>query len=375
MMSRTWWQVPATAAGVLVAALACSSDARAQGCMATRVSPPMFGASGEGRYLQSGQWEASLVGRHYSAKRHFYDSNVESFSPAPAVRRSVLDASLTRMFDARHSLSLSVPFSTGEFDRTPMAGIRPIYVGTIDKASGIGDIAVVGRRWMLDPATHGKGNYRLALGVKAPTGAYKKETERPFNGVPTRGEADIAIQPGDGGWGVVLGIEGFRHVGERTALFGEASYILNPRADNDHNNQMLGPGPYVPNTRSSVPDYYLVRSGISVSGPLGWKRGSAQIGLRLEGQPVRDILGSDAGFRRPGRSLAIEPGLAHSFGKASLYVSVPVTLYRGRPLSVDEEKRANQNAAASNPPGQKTNAVSAAFADVNVLVGFSFRLN
>jgi hypothetical protein len=48
-------------------------------------------------------------------------------------------------------------------------------------------------------------------------------------------------------------------------------------------------------------------------------------------------------------------------------------VYRGRPLSVDEERRAAQNAATSNPPGARTSAISAAFADVNVIVGFSAR--
>jgi hypothetical protein len=367
MMDRTLWRVSATAA-VALAALAGASDASAQGCMATRVSPPMFGASGEGRYLRSGQWESSLVGRSYSAKRHFYDQNVEWHDPAPKVQRTILDLSITRMLSDRDSLTLSVPYSTGEFDRTPMVGVAPVFAGTVDKASGIGDIALVARRWMLDPATHGNGNFRIGVGVKAPTGDYKKETDRMFAGQPNRGFADISVQPGDGGWGAVLGIEAYRHVGARTVLFGEGAYILNPRGDTDHNNQMLGPGPYVPNTRSSVPDYFLMRGGIVVSQPLGWKRGSAQLGLRLEGQPVRDILGSDAGFRRPGRTMAIEPGLAHSFGRASMYISAPLTVYRGRPLSVDEEKR-------SSAAGGGVSAISAAFADVNVIVGFSYRWN
>jgi hypothetical protein len=168
-------------------------------------------------------------------------------------------------------------------------------------------------------------------------------------------------------------VEAFRHVGQRTILFSEGAYILNPKGSNDHNNQMLGPGPYVPNTRTSVPDYFLFRGGLLVSGPLGVKGASTQIGFRLEGQPVRDILGNEDGFRRPGKTLAVEPGLAYGFGKAAIYASVPLTIYRGRPLSVDEEHRATENAAKSVPAGAKTNAVSAAFADVNVIVGVSVR--
>ena len=375
MTGRTLRRVSATAAGVMLAVVVGSPDARAQGCMATRVSPPMFGASSHGRYLGAGQWEASLVGRHYSAKRHFYDQNVEWHDPAPKVQRSIVDASVTRMLSSRYSLTLSVPYSDGTFDRTPMVTRAPVFEGTVDKASGIGDVALVLRRWMLDPATHKDRNLRVGVGVKAPTGDYTQETDRTFAGAPARGHADISVQPGDGGWGVVLGLEGFRSTGERSALFAEGAYIMNPRGFSSHNNQMLGAGPYVPNSHTSVPDYYLVRTGWLVGEPFGWKRGSLQLGFRLEGQPVRDVLGSNEGFRRPGHSLAVEPGLAHVFGRASVYVSAPLTLYRGRPLSVDEERRASRNAGASTPPGIRTSAVSAAFADVNVIVGFSFRMN
>ena len=38
-----------------------------------------------------------------------------------------------------------------------------------------------------------------------------------------------------------------------------------------------------------------------------------------------------------------------------------------------EEKRATEIASASTPRGQKTSAVSAAFADVNVIFGISYR--
>ncbi|HYP15861.1 MAG TPA: hypothetical protein VEQ65_01510, partial [Opitutus sp.] len=126
-------------------------------------------------------------------------------------------------------------------------------------------------------------------------------------------------------------------------------------------NQWGGPGPYVPNNVTTVPDYFLARVGVALGEPLEWKGGSVQLGLRLEGQPVSDLIGSDAGFRRPGFSLAVEPGLAYSFGKASVFLSVPITIHRHRWLSVDEKRVG------------RTSAVSAAFADYNVLTGISYR--
>jgi hypothetical protein len=369
MNDRTWWRLAATAS-LAMAALAGSPVVSAQGCMSTRVSPPMIGASGEARYLQDGQWEASFIMRTYRAEEHYYGRNIHYTDPAPKVGRTTYDVSVTRMVSPRNSLTFSVPYSDGFFDRSPIPGLE----GARDEASGIGDVALMFRRWARDPATHTTSNFRIGLGVKAPTGDYKQTTSRTIGGMDVSGEADVSIQPGDGGWGAILGLEMFHQSGERGVWFAEGTYILNPRGHNSHDNQQLGPGPYVEDHQTSIPDYYLVRAGYGVAEPWGWKYGSSQIGLRLEGQPVRDIIGDESGFRRPGYTLAVEPGVAYSIGtRSSIYLSVPLTIYRGRPLSVDEEVRATENQNTSTPPGLSTDPVSAAFADYNVLAGFTYR--
>ncbi len=340
---------------------------QAQGCMATRVSPPILGGQEGGPGLQPGGMEFSVSYRFYEAERHFYDSNDEIVpANAPRVERTVLDLSLTRMLSDRTSLTVSVPIQSGVFDRSPI----PPYGASADEASGIGDVAVTLRRWVFDPATHHKYNLRLGLGLKLPTGSDDVTTFRRYN-IAARGEpanyvtgygpADMAIQPGDGGFGLVLGAEGFYTLGAQATLYGELTYLVNPRGHNGVNNQWSGAGPYVPNNVTSVPDYFLARAGFTFSQPLGWKDGTALLGLRLEGQPVRDLVGSNAGFRRPGYSLAIEPGVAYSFEKVSLFLTVPVTVHRQRWKSVDEE-----NAG-------RVNAVSAAFADYNILAGVTYR--
>jgi hypothetical protein len=117
----------------------------------------------------------------------------------------------------------------------------------------------------------------------------------------------------------------------------------------------------VPDSVTTVPDYFLGRIGAAMGDPFGWRHGSAQLGLRIEGQPVHDLIGSDVGFRRPGYTLAVEPGVAYSFGKTSLFLSVPMTIYRMRWKSVDEIRAG------------RTSAVSAAFADYNILAGVTHR--
>lgn len=354
-------------AAALLSPLGLALPAFGQGCMATRVSPPILGGREDGLGLQKGQWEFSTTYRFYEAERHFYDDNKEVVpANAPRVVRNVLDFTLTYALSDRTTISAGLPLQSGRFDRSPI----PPYGASVDKAKGIGDLMVVARHWMFDPATHHKYNVRLGAGLKLPTGRYDAETWRRYNNAPRGapanyvegyGPADVAIQPGDGGVGILLTAESFYMIGEKASVYGELTYLLNPRGTNGTNNQWSGAGPYVPNTDTTVPDYFVGRAGFTFIDPLGWKRGSALLGLRIEGQPVHDVFGSDDGFRRPGYSLSVEPGVAYSFTKVNLFLSVPITIYRQRWLSVDEEKAG------------RTTAVSAAFADYNVIAGMSYR--
>lgn len=52
-------------------------------------------------------------------------------------------------------------------------------------------------------------------------------------------------------------------------------------------------GPYVPDSVSSVSDYFLGGVGFTLNEPLGWKSGTALFGLRIEGRPVvHAVIGS-----------------------------------------------------------------------------------
>lgn len=335
--------------------------------MVTRLSVPVSGTSEKGPYLDKNETQVSLVYRYLHARRHFKDGNVEVIPPGPHVTLNTLDLSFTHQLNLRNSLSLSIPYIRGAFNR----GFRLSgpNARSVSRTSGIGDVALSFRRWVLDPATHVGGNYRLAFGVKFPTGNYKARNDRPVNigtsdnpiaGVRSS-NADVAIQPGDGGFGLIFGFDGFKRVLEDNVLYAEATYLANPREDNDMNNQEFGSGPYVPNNRSSVPDYYLARLGVAFPRPFGWGNVATSFGLRIEGQPVHDLIGPSGGFRRPGYTLAIEPGLSYARWKSLWSLSVPITIRRVRYNSVDEDLAG------------RTSAVSAAFADYNILAGYSVR--
>ncbi len=62
----------------------------------------------------------------------------------------------------------------------------------------------------------------------------------------------------------------------------------------------------------------------------------------LTASPVRDVLGGDEGYRSPGYSLFLDPGLAVTRGKGTFTLSVPVRL-RGT-------FKQNLNDRAGGPP-------------------------
>ena len=87
---------------------------------------------------------------------------------------------------------------------------------------------------------------------------------------------------------------------------------------------------------------------------------TASFGLRVEGVPVRDIIGGDTGFRRPGIAVSVEPAINMIVkGKNTVTLAIPVAIYRNRFQSVPDKARGAHG--------------DAAFADYLVLAGYSRR--
>ena len=80
------------------------------------------------------------------------------------------------------------------------------------------------------------------------------------------------------------------------------------------------------------------------------------LGGRIEGVPVRDLIGKSDGFRRPGYAVSVEPSLSFSRGAHTFSLAVPVAVYRNRQRSVAD--------LISGGAGD------AAFADYIILVGY-----
>lgn len=108
----------------------------------------------------------------------------------------------------------------------------------------------------------------------------------------------------------------------------------------------------------SVADQFLARAGINYA-VLPTKGLYASLGGRIEGIPVRDLLGKSNGFRRPGYIVSLEPALTYANGKNIATVGLPVALVRNRTRSVTDR--------AMNRHGD------AAFADYVLFISYAHR--
>jgi hypothetical protein len=379
-MSRTR-DVAVVGAAALALMLAQAGTAGAQGCVASRMNAPGSCAAhmgesgtrdtdGTSYYLPQGRWQTSFGYRWFRSHRHFVGS-VEQNGVPPAERdRSanevinhvhIPDLALSYGLADRLSLNLDVPVLIAR-RKNPGNATRPLQR---TDARGIGDVNLLARYWVGSPTGHSPQNLSLGLGFKLPTGQKDVEDEVLVQNATTRllepvmRPVDQSIQPGDGGFGVVGELQGFKGIGEAT-FYGSASYLLNPRETNG-----------VPTNRGreneaimSVSDQYAARVGVGAPVPFARKVGLS-LSARLEGVPVHDLVGGSEGFRRPGYSIGVEPGISYTWKRNAISASVPYLVRRVRPQSVpDIEQSALTGTHVQG---------DAAFADYIVVVGFSRR--
>ena len=202
------------------------------------------------------------------------------------------------------------------------------------RGRGIGDISLSSRAWIFNPLTHPDWNVSAGGGLKVPTGnsRYQDTFKGRLDGVEALRYVDQSVQPGDGGWGLIMEGQAFWRV-KRTFLFASGSYLANPRDTNETPSiiVVLGlptdTGQYAGLGVNSVPDQYLARVGGSVHLGKGF---SASLSWRVEGLRRYDLFGDSHGWRRPGREMFIEPGLSYSQGPHTVSFNVPFGYYYNR---------------------------------------------
>ena len=248
--------------------------------------------------------------------------------------QDALDLSGTYALTRRLNLALAVPIIRASWS-IPLP-VTSTGERNEQNAQGIGDVVLGARYWMYNPDVHRRGNLSLGLGVKAPTGRYDvTDTYPDRTGTNPQAKAvDQSIQPGDGGWGAVFEINGFKTIG-RGSYYGSGTYLMNPRDTNGSPSLVVGlsPGGVVSPSNAaravnSVPDQYVLRTGMSFA--VGKSPFALALGFRMEGLPRYDLIGDSHGFRRPGYETFAEPGFYYSRGNNTFSVNVPIALVRNR---------------------------------------------
>jgi hypothetical protein len=309
--------------------------ARAQGCAPSRYTSPTLGAlaGGDGDiYLSKGTWQLGLGYRYVSSDQLIVGRGPRNDLAPGGNPSKVHSQSLTTSFvygvSDRLSLAVSAPISRGRLEFTYPDGLR--HQNT---SAGLGEVSVAANYWLRNAhALQPGGNVAVSLGVKAPTG--KNDVSGTFwkaDGTSVDFPVNQAIELGDGGWGYIVGVKGFRPLFERSYLYGGGTYIVNPKKITD---VARSPGSPV---RWAAPDTWDASAGLStlVSTPLGL---TLNLGALAYGTPRRDVIGGrDDGQRLPMMVVYTSPGIGITRGAHVFTFSVPLRTYMNfRPSYVDD---------------------------------------
>jgi hypothetical protein len=315
----------------VVAPCAMPSFAVAQGCEPIRFTSPV-NLGGEGQaYQPSGEWQLTLAYRRLQSNQWFIGST-ESSALAPEGQSPVFKihtfvANVAYSFNDRFRTHVSLPISKGTFTRKWADKVEHQQ-----SATGIGDVTVMGEAWLLQPRTHRRGNIQLGLGVKAPTGSHTAASQFYTASSAVEYPADQTIQPGDGGWGIILQSQAFKQLTERTYGYASGSYMASPKAQSDVR--------FTPTSTTywSVPDVYSARVGGAFA-VLPDQGVTTSLGARIDGIPIHDLFGGgdDITIKRTAYVIFAEPGLSFTRERGTFTLSVPYRLKVNRQKSLYEQ--------------------------------------
>src|SRR3989442_11290351 len=282
--------------------------------MPVRFTTPSLGGQGELQVadLAAHQWRIALGYRHLHADQLFVGTQRLPTNQPLIINLHSVDVTASYAVSDRFSLGLTVPFLYGMQSRLYADSARHAVT-----AVGLGDLSLVGSRWLFDPHNH-TGNIALGLGVKAPTGTHKA-TDDYFlaGGTSIQYPVDQSIEPGDGGWGVILQLQAYRRAFHNAIAYLTGSYLINPRRLRD---VAKDPGGTV---YWSVPDVYSARLGLAYA---VWpqKGVSVSLGGGIDGQPVPALIcGGGPRFRKAGDFLSPYPRLSLTAGPSPLTLRAP----------------------------------------------------
>lgn len=342
----------------LVAGVAISAGmAFGQGCIVARSSAQLGGPGTDGGYIGKGECSITIGYRHQFSERHFV-GDVEQKQRIDVLGNQVMNrinlenVNFTYQATPRFSFTVSAPIlsASRRSNNSPY---------TLD-SHGIGDVIVTANGWLWDPTENTKGNVQFGLGTMLPTGA--SDLVQNVDKLDGKGLVpqviDYSIQPGSGGYGLVMQWQSYRNLNGKTQLFFNGSYIATPQ--NTNSTRRSSNSTNLLTAYNSISDQYLLEAGVARA--FSRIRGlNLFIGPRWEGVPAQDLIGDSLGFRRPGYALSIAPGFQYTRGKHIISASVGKAILRDRTRSIPDRITGGHG--------------DAAFADYVWLASYTFRFN
>ena len=340
--------------GAVCAMVLWSNLSLAQGCVSIRSG---CGANvGGGTLLQKNQWQVGSNFRYFHSYKHFRGKHEETYrveEGSEVINDSFfLDFLISYGISDRWSANVTLPFVYHNRSSMYEHGGNPdpddpntpeneFWAGDRHATSsqGLSDLRFGVSYWLFDPSS--AGNVSVGLGMKLPTGNYRYQdnfyNQGDNNDQIIYSGVDQSIQPGDGGTGITLDIQGFHPLTDNMILSGNFYYMSNPR--NYYTLETRG------RTRDfSVPDQYAARLGALTMLPIHGLFFYA--GGRLEGVPSNDLIGDEDGFRRPGYAISLEPGLSYNIRNTSFNLTVPIAVERNRVKSFTDIQSGRHGDAA-----------------------------
>lgn len=386
--------------------MACTYfDASAQGCVAVRQMGGVNPLSSNGYTLPKGEFQIGASYRYFHSFRHFvgteeqphrqttgggFDTNGNEKGNAVNIYSHAIDLNLSYAISDRIQLNVSIPYVHNERSQVLATKRDPNTNQTLEGtrysvfAQGLGDVRINTTYWVFNPTTATKGNLMVGLGLKLNTGSHTQYDDAlQTDGSKKSVMMDQAIQPGDGGIGFSVELQGFRQLYKGIYGFANGYYLFNPRESNgsfksdptvikDEDGNTLGTL-YGYNVYAS-PDQYFVRAGVMTS-VLKSKNLTLSLAGRFEGIPAYDAFGGQVAYRRPGYVVAVEPGVSFRTGKHSFSVFVPFNFVRNRIQSAADIASQNlQNSAITDDSKKVHVQGDAAFADYSFNLSYSYRL-
>jgi hypothetical protein len=386
-------------AGCLIVSL-CYHKTNAQGCVAVRQMGGVNPLSSSGYTLSKGEFQIGAGYRYFHSWRHFvgteeqherqstgggHDANGKERGNAVNIYSHAIDLNVSYGLTDRIQLNVTLPYISNERSQVLRTTTTPRDTFRYSVfAKGLADIRISANYWVFDPKVKTTGNLMVGLGIKTNSGSHTVKDDAPqADGSTARVMMDQAIQPGDGGVGISLEVQGFRQLYKRIYGFANGYYLFNPRESNgsfksdptvvrDQDGNVLGTlNGY--NVYAS-PDQYFARAGF-MSSLLKSQNLILSVAGRFEGIPAYDAFGGQVAYRRPGYVIAVEYGVSYRAGKHSFGLFIPFNFVRNRIQSAADIARQNlENSVITNESEKVHVQGDAAFADYSINLNYSYRL-